>query len=500
MPIRALLVVYLSVLSSPLDPPADFSPVPDDPDVSRVSSFVLSFRNATVKPLFNVADAVSLANASVAANNVAEGNITFVVMGSSKTRDKVAALKGTWGKQVSNLFVFSDEDDDELQPIVLDECRGKSTREDAQHKTLLGSKYVFEHSETPWYFLADDDTYVNVDLLQWFLGSFDPDQPLLFSYLFHDRPIWGGLNSTMTETLAGFTWPSGGAGIVVSRAAMGLLAKHLYTDRCPFYSMNDVTIGYCAWSVGIFMAHSPLFVPFTAIGEMCKEDMAAGNQFGRRRHKLGFISHNYISPSEMYELHNAQATSGQTCSKTFAQERQEASNSAALCTADQVASCSGPNVMQQCTTQCSCLVLNAKCMQAAGCEEGMFKPQLDDCTVGSLYILGTPTPILVDIFQDDELNDHVSIICEKLVCNEDKQQLKAILQRFVDESPGNSHYLVQWRGSFITLGYSGSSPSFCTEEERLAQTHAVCMGFSSPCNTAEFLLLRQLLPLDVSGC
>ena len=122
----------------------------DKGPASSVSSFVRGFSNESVKPLFNVADAVRLANASsMSPHEVPEHEITFVVMGSSKTREKVAALKGTWGKEVSNLYVFSDEDDEELQPIVLDQCRGKSTREDAQHKTLLGSKYVFEHSKTP---------------------------------------------------------------------------------------------------------------------------------------------------------------------------------------------------------------------------------------------------------------------------------------------------------------------------------------------------------------
>jgi hypothetical protein len=472
----------------------------DKGPASSVSSFVRGFSNESVKPLFNVADAVRLANASsMSPHEVPEHEITFVVMGSSKTREKVAALKGTWGKEVSNLYVFSDEDDEELQPIVLDQCRGKSTREDAQHKTLLGSKYVFEHSKTPWYFLADDDTYVNVELLRWFLGTFDPEKPLIFSYLFHDRPVWGGLNTTMTETLAGFTWPSGGAGIVVSKAAMELLAQHLYTDKCPFYSMNDVTIGFCAWSVGIFMAHSPLFVPFTAIGEMCKEGMAAGNQFGRRRHKLGFISHNYIGPSEMRALHAAQTANGQTCGATFMQEKQKAANGAAQCTGDQVAACSGPAIMSKCTTQCGCLVLNARCMQAAGCEEGMFQPQLDECMAGVLHVLG-PQPITVEIFRDDDASDHVSAINDALGCTDSSQKLlKALVQQVIKESSRSSKYFVQWRTSFVSLEYSGN-PSFCTEEERLARTHEFCADFKPPCSTAEFLLLRQLLPLDPSSC
>eukprot|EP00935_MAST-01C_sp_MAST-1C-sp1_P002833 g2833.t1 len=474
--------------------------------VSALSSLVLGFRNASVKPLFNVADALRLSSngSTPVAHALAEHDVTFVVMGSSRTRDKVAALKDTWGKRMSNLFVFSDEDDAELKPIVLEPCRGKPTREDAQHKTLLGSQYVYANSETPWYFLADDDTYVNVDMLLWFLAGFDPTQPLLFSYLFHDRPVWGGLNTTMTEALTGFTWPSGGAGIVVSRAGMALLAEHLYTPRCPFYSMNDVTIGQCAWSVGVLMAHSPLFVPFRAIGEMCKESMAAGNQFGRCRHKLGFISHNYIQPAEMHELHAAQQKlHDKTCSTYSTEQEEQAAQKADRCTAAQVAECSGPSVMERCSSTCECMVLNGQCMQAAGCDEAMYKPQLDECAAGFLYVLGSAEPLPLQLYTSDSAETVAASICTALECDAASRKQLLELLRFWILPAKATEYLLPFRGAFITLRYSGK-PGFCTEDERLVFAHSACtssIGGGEPCSTAEFMLLRQLLPApDAAAC
>ena len=93
----------------------------------------------------------------------------------------------------------------------------------------------------------DDDTYVNVHELPGFLVGWDPRLPLLFGH------IWYGPEQRNTDEGA---WPSGGAGIILSRRAAELLAANLYTKLCPFLGLNDVTLGHCATRLGIPMVRA----------------------------------------------------------------------------------------------------------------------------------------------------------------------------------------------------------------------------------------------------
>ena len=85
-----------------------------------------------------------------------------------------------------------------------------------------------------------------------FLIGWDARLPLLFAH------IWYGPEARNSDEGA---WPSGGAGIILSRRAAELLAANLYTKKCPFLQLNDVTIGHCATVLRIPMIHSPVFDP-----------------------------------------------------------------------------------------------------------------------------------------------------------------------------------------------------------------------------------------------
>ena len=106
----------------------------------KLANFVLSFANEEIKPIFTPADLFHEAkalNESVTPVTVTEADITFIVLGSSKTQPRMKAVADTWGSDVSNLLIFSDENDAAVPTIVLDECRGKSTRDEAQHKVRI---------------------------------------------------------------------------------------------------------------------------------------------------------------------------------------------------------------------------------------------------------------------------------------------------------------------------------------------------------------------------
>jgi hypothetical protein len=138
--------------------------------------------------------------------------------------------------------------------ISLPELEGKSSYNVAQHRQLKGLIHALslpENGNFSWIFLVDDDTWINTRELSIFLYGWNPDVPILFGHIYK--------NALFSKEKR--TWPSGGAGMLLSRAAAVLLASSLYTSECPFDSLNDLTIGYCSWRVGIALSHSQLFNP-----------------------------------------------------------------------------------------------------------------------------------------------------------------------------------------------------------------------------------------------
>ena len=187
----------------------------------------------------------------------ADRDFVFVVMGGSFYRDRAIAMRATWGTLVpfKSIVLFGDVNDTRTGMITLDILAGKPKYEDAQHRTLEGLIHTMTTGlagEALWVFLVDDDTYVNVHELPGFLVGWDSRIPLIFAH------VWYGPEAREKDEGA---WPSGGAGIVLSRRAADLLAEALYSPLCPFLGLNDVTIGHCATKLGIPMIHSPVFDP-----------------------------------------------------------------------------------------------------------------------------------------------------------------------------------------------------------------------------------------------
>lgn len=184
----------------------------------------------------------------------AEQDILYLVMGSSLNLDRSLSVRTTWARKVNNVVIYGDVYDFSVGMITLPELVGKSSYNDAQHRQLKGlihSLSLPENSRFPWVFLVDDDTWINTRELSNFLYGWNPDVPMLFGHI-HKNAGWSYDKRT---------WPSGGAGMLLSRAAADLLVSTLYTPECPFDRLNDLTIGYCAWRVGIALSHSPLFNP-----------------------------------------------------------------------------------------------------------------------------------------------------------------------------------------------------------------------------------------------
>lgn len=184
-------------------------------------------------------------------------DFVFVVMGGSIHLARARAIRSTWGTLVpyEKVVIFGDVNHTETGMMTLGMLAGKKSYYDAQHRTLQGLIHTMRSGlagEALWVFLVDDDTYVNVHELPGFLVGWDSRVPLIFAH------IWYGPEARGNDE---GSWPSGGAGIVLSRRAADLLSVALYSKVCPFFQLNDVTIGHCATRLGIPMIHSPMFDP-----------------------------------------------------------------------------------------------------------------------------------------------------------------------------------------------------------------------------------------------
>uniref|UniRef100_A0A183G4A5 N-acetylgalactosaminide beta-1,3-galactosyltransferase n=1 Tax=Heligmosomoides polygyrus TaxID=6339 RepID=A0A183G4A5_HELPZ len=118
-------------------------------------------------------------------------------------------------------------------------------------KTLIALHYAYTQisKEFDWYYKlkeeksclkADDDTYVVMEHMYEYLATLDPNEPFYLGYTL--KPYFKrGYNG-------------GGAGYVLSRAAMKLFIDRTFHDRtsCPLDENEDVGLGRCLESIEIY--------------------------------------------------------------------------------------------------------------------------------------------------------------------------------------------------------------------------------------------------------
>ncbi|KAJ3121021.1 hypothetical protein HK098_004061 [Nowakowskiella sp. JEL0407] len=180
-------------------------------------------------------------------------DLYFVIMGSSKNKDRIKLLRKTWLGWVkeSNFVIFADEEDSESKMITIPELKGKPTYDDAQHRQLKGIKYIYAHNSSlieskKWIILVDDDTWLNIPALIRYLIKFD-----------YKLPMGIGWVHLLRKTTAIY---SGGAAMIFSKPAMDLIAPNLYTDVCPFATANDVTLSQCVFNLRVLKVKSNRFL------------------------------------------------------------------------------------------------------------------------------------------------------------------------------------------------------------------------------------------------
>jgi hypothetical protein len=195
--------------------------------------------------------------------------VLFVVMCSSDKKERVSWLTQTWLAWVPprNVVLLSDTVIPGYNVTLLPSLPGDAyvktkfpnpnNYDAANLRHLLSVQWLGKVNEEAlddidWVFMVDDDTFVNLPMLLSLVRQIPPSLPLVVGHMW-DSPPWD-------NQLKGVAWPSGGAGMLFTKAGFHRLALNLFEPVCDMRRcLNDVTIGLCATASKVTKIHSDKF-------------------------------------------------------------------------------------------------------------------------------------------------------------------------------------------------------------------------------------------------
>ncbi len=160
---------------------------------------------------------------------------------------KTIHVKATWAKRCHKVLYISSEEDPDFPTTKVESKEG---REYLWHKTrhtfhLIYNEYL---DDADWFLKADDDTYVILENLRYFLAGYNSSQPIYFGRKFKPLVPQG--------------YMSGGAGYVISKAGVKNLIEIAFKDPLLCKSTEttggaeDVLIGQCLENAGVIAGDS----------------------------------------------------------------------------------------------------------------------------------------------------------------------------------------------------------------------------------------------------
>lgn len=190
-----------------------------------------------------VEDVHSIENRTLASRLYAEVRILCWILTTPKNHEKRAVhVKNTWGKRCNKLLFMSTEHDKSIDSIALNVSVDSPST--TWGKTKRAFQYIYQHHRTDadWFLKAEDDTYVILENLRYFLYGYSTNDPIYFGYKV-DKP----------DVLKhGFFL--GGAGYVLSQNALHRFSEAIATNpncRQSDKGFEDLELGKCMESVGV---------------------------------------------------------------------------------------------------------------------------------------------------------------------------------------------------------------------------------------------------------
>ena len=156
---------------------------------------------------------------------------------------KALHVKNTWGSRCDHTLYMSSVENVNFPAVGLNVREGRDALWD---KTRAAFKYIYDHNFTrnfDWFLKADDDTYVIIENLKYFLRDKNSSEPIYYGHHFVPYVRNG--------------YMSGGAGYVLSRHAVEKIVTVGLKDqrRCPrrgfFAAAEDVSLGNCMQNIGV---------------------------------------------------------------------------------------------------------------------------------------------------------------------------------------------------------------------------------------------------------
>ncbi|XP_072030716.1 glycoprotein-N-acetylgalactosamine 3-beta-galactosyltransferase 1-like [Amphiura filiformis] len=224
---------------------------------------------------------------------------------------KTIHIKATWAKRCNKILYISSEVDPEFPTVRVGAKEGRrylwyKTRRTFQ---LLYDKYL---DDAEWFIKADDDTYLILENLRYFLSGYNSSHPIYFGRKFKLFVKQG--------------YMSGGAGYVISKAGVKNLVEIAFKNfklcRPAEYPgvAEDAVIGKCLQKAGVIAGDSrdklgrDRFHPFTPQHHLVPSFGPVNKKWWYWKYvfyktSMGpeccsdySISFHYVSPALMYQL------------------------------------------------------------------------------------------------------------------------------------------------------------------------------------------------------
>lgn len=228
--------------------------------------------------------------------------LCWIMTGPQNLDTKAIHVKKTWAKRCNVLIFISSTTNTSFPTVGLNISEG---REHLTGKTMQAFKYVYEHykDQAEWFMKADDDTYVILENLRYFLKDYKPSDPVYFGHHF--------------KTIVKQGYYSGGAGYVLSKEALTrLVVRGKDPKLCrQDGGAEDAELGKCMENLGVRTANSTdalgrsrfhCFDPethlFGGYPDWYYNYDANGAKQGTESISDYAISFHYVPPQKMYAL------------------------------------------------------------------------------------------------------------------------------------------------------------------------------------------------------
>ncbi|CAL1546930.1 unnamed protein product [Lymnaea stagnalis] len=228
--------------------------------------------------------------------------LVWVMTAPNNLASKAKVVKETWAKRCNKVIFFSSENNAEFPTVGLDVPEG---RDHLTAKTMKGFRHVYEKhfDDADWFMKADDDTYVIVENLRYFLSSQNTSDPIYFGHHF--------------KTIVKQGYYSGGGGYVLSKEALRRLSERGNDSNVCRQDggAEDAELGHCMEKLGVKTANSTdalgrsrfhCFDPethlFGGYPDWYYQYDANGAKKGRESISDYAISFHYVPPEKMLTL------------------------------------------------------------------------------------------------------------------------------------------------------------------------------------------------------